>query len=74
MPTVRKPTIVLREEKIVKAFKKALIDKGWSVQHLAVLCNMQPSNLSRTINHPMKVQLETILMIAGKLGIDSIPT
>lgn len=74
MPAIRKSTAVQKEERITKSLKKALIDKGWSVQHLAALCGMQPSNLSRAINHPMKVQLGTILMIAAKLGLDSIPT
>lgn len=74
MPTVRKPTHVQREERIIVTLKKGMLDKGWSVQHLADLCGMKESNMSRTINHPMSVKLETILLIASKLGIDSIPT
>lgn len=74
MPAVRKPAHVQREERIVRALKKGLIDKGWTVQHLAGLCGMKPGNMSKTINHPMSVRLETILTIANKLGIDSIPT
>lgn len=74
MPAVRKPTVVQREERIVKAFKVGLINKGWSVQHLADLCGIKVSNMSRLINHPMSVRLETILNVANKLGIDSIPT
>ncbi len=61
------------EEKIVKLFKHALIDKGWTVKHLAALCKIDAGNMSRIINHPMKVQLDTILMIAQKLGIENIP-
>lgn len=74
MPKVTKPTFVLREERIVKTFKHALLEKGWTVKHLAKLCGMDTAQLSRTINHPMSVKLDTILMIAVKLGIDSIPT
>lgn len=74
MPAVRKPAHVQREERIVVALKKGLLDKGWSVQHLAELCGMKAGNMSRMINHPMSVKLETILTVASKLGIDSIPT
>lgn len=74
MPAVRKPTHVQREERIVIALKTGLLNKGWSVQHFADLCGMKAGNMSRTINHPMSVKLETILVIASKLGIDSIPT
>ncbi len=73
MPAVRKPTIVQQEEIIVKTFKKALVDKGWQAQHLAKLCHMKPPQMSRVLNHPMNVQFDTILMIASKLGINSIP-
>lgn len=73
MPKVAKPAIVQREERIVKAFHHARIDKGWTVKHLAELCKMDAGNMSRVINHPMKVQLDTILMIASKLGIENIP-
>lgn len=74
MPALRKSACVQQEERIVKAFKIGLIDKGWSVSHLAELCNMDKANMSRTINHPMSVRLKTILDVASKLGIDSIPT
>ena len=74
MPVLKKPPAVLRQETITKNLKKGLIDKGWTVKHLAQLCNMDVGTLSRTINHPMSVRLETVLDIAKKLGIDSIPT
>ncbi len=61
------------EEKIVKLFKHALINKGWTMKHLAALCKMDPPQLSRNINHPLSVRFETILMIAKKLGIENIP-
>lgn len=73
MPAVKKCSSIQREEKITKTLQHARIDKGWTVKHLADLCNMDAGNLSRVINHPAKVQLDTILLIASKLGIDSIP-
>ncbi len=74
MPAVKKPAHVQREERIVKTLKIGLINKGWTVQHLADLCGMNPGNMSRTLNNPMSVRLETILTIASKLGIENIPT
>ncbi len=73
MPAVRESPAVQREKMIIKTFKKALIEKGWQAQHLAKLCKMEPSRMSLILNHPMNVKFETILMIATKLGIDSIP-
>ena len=74
MPAVRKFSSVLREEKISNTFKHALIEKGWTTKHLATICDMDAGNLSRVINHPAKVKLDTILLIASKLDIDSLPT
>lgn len=73
MPAIRKPEHILREERIVKAFKIQLINKGWTKKHLADLMKIDCSALSRAMNHPMHVKLETILNIAVKLGMDSIP-
>lgn len=73
MPAIKKYSCVAREEKIKNTFKHALIDKGWTTKHLATLCNMDAGNMSRVINHPAKVQLDTILLIASKLGINSLP-
>ena len=74
MPAVKKCSSVQREERIIKTFHHARIDKGWSVNHLADLCKMDAGNMSRILNHPMKVKFETILLVASKLGIDSLPT
>ena len=74
MPRIKKSTAEQREQNIIKTFKKALIEKEWSLNHLAELCNMDPGNMSRLINHPLRVKLETVLDVAKKLGIDSIPT
>ena len=73
MPAVKKPTIIQQEEIIIKVFKKALIDKGWKMQHLAKLCRCSPQRISQIVNHPMTVQLDTVLMVASKLGIETIP-
>ena len=74
MPTIKKTPSAKREEAITRALKIGLIDKGWTVAHLADLCGMHHGQTSRIINHPMKVRLETVLDIAAKLGISSIPT
>jgi len=73
LPAIKKPVWVRQEEEISKLLKKALIDKGWSVAHLAELLKVDAGNLSRIINHPMRVRFETILMVANKLGFDSLP-
>ena len=74
MPAVKKPSHVQREERVVKALKIGLIEKGWTVSHLANLCGMDTGNMSRLINHPSRVKLETVLTVANKLGIEYIPT
>lgn len=74
MPKIKNSLEREREERIVKEFKKALIEKKWTQQHLADLCGMDSGNISRVINHPMRVKTEIVLNIARKLGITSIPT
>lgn len=61
-----------REKDVSATLKKALIDKGWTNQHLARLLCMDAGNLSRIINHPMSVRLDTIFLIAKKLGVTSL--
>ena len=74
MPRVNKPPSVKRAEAITRVLKVGLLDKGWTVAHLAELCGSDGPRISRIINHPQNVKLDTILNIAAKLGIDSIPT
>ncbi len=74
MPALKKSPAVLRQETITRKLKIGLLEKGWTVKHLAELCGTDAGTMSRTINHPMSVRLETVLDIAKKLGIDSIPT
>lgn len=58
-----------REQNISATFKKALIDKDWTVKHFARLLGMDAGNVSKIINHPMSVKFDTICRVAGKLGI-----
>ena len=74
MPRVRKLGAASKEEQIKKLFKKALIDKGWTLTHLAELCGKDTGYMSRLINHPFQRQFKDVLMVADRLGIDSIPT
>lgn len=69
MPKIRLTTTEQREKNVRDALKCGMIEKGWSNQHLAELLGMCPGNLSKIINHPLSVRLETILAIASKLGI-----
>ena len=73
MPKLKLSPSMQREKNIRDAFKCSMVAKGWSNQHLAELLNMCPGNLSKIINHPMSVKLETICTIADKLGIKSLP-
>lgn len=58
-----------RERNISAALKKALIDKQWTVSHLAELLGMKQGNLSKVLNHPMSVKFDTICRVATKLGV-----
>jgi plasmid maintenance system antidote protein VapI len=74
MPKLKLSPSAQREKNISDVLKKGMIEKGWSNQHLAILLNMCPGNLSKVINHPMTVKLETICLIADKLGVSELPT
>ena len=74
MPKLKLCTADQREKNVSDALKKAMIDKGWSNNHLATLMKMQPSNLSKVINHPMSVKFDTLCLIATKLGLAELPT
>ena len=73
MPKLKLSPSMQREKNIRDALKCGMVAKGWSNQHLAELLNMCPGNLSKVINHPMSVKLETVCIIADKLGIKSLP-
>lgn len=70
MPKVRKSRAQQQSEVTKKAFKHALINKNWTVGHLAHLLGKNRSQLSKTINHPMNKQYGTILLIADKLDVN----
>ena len=73
MPRVRSLGTNRKGENITKLFKKSLIEKEWTTKHLAELCGKDTSEVSRIINHPLRVRFETILLLADKLGIESLP-
>jgi transcriptional regulator with XRE-family HTH domain len=73
MPRVRKPACLEREENITKTLQRALLDKGWSVGHLAKLCGKNISHISRVIHNPLNVTVSSLVLIADKLGIKEIP-
>lgn len=58
-----------REKNVSAALKKALIDKEWTVKHLARLLGMDAGNVSKILNHPMSVKFDTICRVADKLGV-----
>lgn len=70
MPALRKRPEQLRSEAITKAFRHALIEKGWTQAHLAKLLGVNPPCVCRIISSPMTKQLETVLKVADKLGVD----
>lgn len=72
MPKMTLSPSMQREREVSATLKKALIDKGWTNQHLAQLLCMNAGNLSRIMNHPMSVRLDTIFIIAKKLGVTSL--
>lgn len=70
MPALRKSKDQIREIEIKKLFTAALIEKGWTQKHLAKLLGMEPGNVSRAINHPLKREFHFLLAIADKLGVN----
>ncbi len=60
-------------EALSKLFRHALLDKAWTQEHLAELCAMDASSVSRIINSPEKRQMGNIIIVAKKLGIKEIP-
>ncbi len=73
MPRLRLTPSQQREKNIRDTLKCGMIAKGWSNKHLAQLLGFDPGNLSKIINHPMSVRLETVCLIADKLGVDALP-
>ncbi len=73
MPKIKLCPSQQRERNITAALEKARIDKGWTKKHLGELLHMPSYKISRIINHPANEKLSTVLLVANKLGIDSLP-
>lgn len=70
MPTLRKNVEQQRETAIKIALTTARLEKGWSVGHLANLLGMKTPQVSVIINHPLQRELQTLLKVSDKLGVD----
>lgn len=70
MPTLKRTKDQQREIAIKKLFVSALIEKGWTQAHLAMLLGKGRSVVGRAINHPLKRELRVLLQIADKLNVN----
>lgn len=69
MPASKKRPEQLRSEAITKRFKKALIDKGWTQEHLGKLLGIDRATICRVINNPLKHDFSRVLLLSDKLGV-----
>lgn len=82
MPKLKPTPSQQREDNIVLVLRNALNAKKWKQRHLLELLlatepslrNLTESRLSLILNHPMDVKFETVLIVASKLGVESLPT
>lgn len=82
MPKLKPTPSQQREDNIVLVLRNALNTKKWKQRHLLELLlatepslrNLTESRLSLILNHPMDVKFETVLIVAAKLGVESLPT
>ena len=51
-------------------FVSALIEKGWTQEHLATLLGKDRSVVGRAINYPLKREFRMLLQIADKLNVN----
>lgn len=70
MPTLKRTKDQQREIAIKKLFVSALIEKGWTQAHLAMLLGKDRSVVGRAINHPLKREFRVLLQIADKLNVN----
>ena len=70
MPALKKTKEQQREISIKIALTSARIEKGWSVEHLAKLLGMKHQQISLIINHPLQRELQTLLRVSDKLGVN----
>lgn len=69
MPALKKRPEQLRSEAITKSFKKALIEKGWTQDHLGKLLGIDRATICRVINNPLKHDFSRVLLLSDKLGV-----
>ena len=58
-----------RSEAITRRLKIALLEKGWTQEHLAKLSGHDQRYISRLINEPLKRDLGDVLYVSDKLGV-----
>ena len=69
MPAIKKRPEQERSEAITKRLKIALLEKGWTQEHLAKLTGHDQRYISRLMNEPLKRDLGDILYVSDKLGV-----
>lgn len=69
MPAIKKRPEQARSEAITRRLKIALLEKGWTQEHLAKLSGHDQRYISRLINEPLKRDLGDVLYVSDKLGI-----
>lgn len=69
MPALKKRPEQARSEAITRRLKIALLEKGWTQEHLAKLSGHDQRYISRLINEPLKRDLGDVLYVSDKLGV-----
>lgn len=69
MPAIKKRPEQARSEAITRRLKIALLEKGWTQEHLAKLSGRDQRYISRLINEPLKRDLGDVLYVSDKLGV-----
>lgn len=69
MPAIKKRPEQACSEAITRRLKIALLEKGWTQEHLAKLSGHDQRYISRLINEPLKRDLGDVLYVSDKLGV-----